>query len=126
MMSMKAGRRARVTASVLNMKLRHTYLIVAILGLIVPYSQFVPWVMTHGLHASLFFHEMFANRIAGFFVFDVLISAIAVIVFVLNEGPKSKLRYTWLPIVATLLVGVSLGLPLFLYLRQAQLDHAQG
>ncbi len=107
------------------MKLRHTYLILAILGLILPYSQFVPWVITNGLHASLFFHEMFVNRIAGFFVMDVLISAVALIVFVLGDAPKLKLRYSWLPIVATLLVGVSLGLPLFLYLRQAQLDHAQ-
>jgi hypothetical protein len=28
----------------------------------------------------------------------------------------------WLPVVATLVVGVSLGLPLFLYMRQRGLD----
>jgi hypothetical protein len=28
----------------------------------------------------------------------------------------------WLPVVATLVVGVSLGLPLFLYMRQRCLD----
>ena len=107
------------------MKLRHRYLILSILGFAVPYAIFVPWVIAHGLDGALFFHEMFANRIAAFFALDVVVSAIALISFVLSEGSRVKVRHIWLPIVATCLVGVSLGLPLFLFLRQVQLDHAQ-
>src|SRR5213075_871671 len=106
------------------MKLRHLYLVLAILGLILPYAQFVPWLLANGPNGVLLVREMFTNRIAAFFVFDVVISAVVLIVFVLKEGERVKVRHIWLPIVATFLVGVSLGLPLFLYLRQRQLDHA--
>jgi hypothetical protein len=32
------------------------------------------------------------------------------------------MRHLWLPLVATLAVGVSLGFPLFLYMRQRKLE----
>jgi hypothetical protein len=35
---------------------------------------------------------------------------------------RLKMHTMWLPIVSVLLVGVSLGLPLFLYLRERELD----
>jgi hypothetical protein len=38
------------------------------------------------------------------------------------EGRRIALSLLWLPVIATLLVGVSLGLPLFLFLRQRKLD----
>ena len=53
---------------------------------------------------------------------DVIVSAIVLISFIQTEGNRLKMRLLWLPTVAVLLVGVSLGLPLFLYLRQIELD----
>ena len=104
------------------MKLRHVYLLLCVLGIVLPYWQFVPWLAAHGLDLSLFVHDLFANRVGGFFGMDVLVSAVVVCVFARKEGRRLGLRWTWLPVVAVLLVGVSLGLPLFLYLRQAHLD----
>jgi hypothetical protein len=105
------------------MKLRHLYLFLALIGLILPYSQFVPWIIEHhGLNMPLFIGDLFANRISGFFALDVIVSAIVLISFIETEGRRLGMRLLWLPIVAVLLVGVSLGLPLFLYLRQLQLD----
>ncbi|PYJ16073.1 MAG: hypothetical protein DME96_11135 [Verrucomicrobia bacterium] len=106
------------------MKLRHRYLVLATLGILLPYWQFVPWLFEHGLDLSLFFGELFANRVAGFFAMDVLVSAIVLIIFVQVEGRRLGIRGLWLPVVGTLLVGVSFGLPLFLYLRQIQLDRS--
>lgn len=106
------------------MKLRNLYLLFCVLGLVLPYSQFVPWVMAHGLNFSLFAHELFANRISGFFVLDVLVSAVVFCSFASSEGARLRMRHIWLPIVAVCLVGVSLGLPLFLYLRQPYLERA--
>ena len=100
------------------MKLRHLYLLLCILGLLLPYWQFVPWAVAHGLNMPLFVQDLFANRISGFFGLDVLVSAVVLCVFVLTEGQRLGMRSRWLPILATLLVGVSLGLPLFLYLRE--------
>ena len=106
------------------MKLRHRYLVLATLGILLPYWQFVPWLFEHGLDLSLFFGELFANRVAGFFAMDVLVSPIVLIIFVQVEGRRLGIRGLWLPVVGTLLVGVSFGLPLFLYLRQIQLDRS--
>jgi hypothetical protein len=44
--------------------------------------------------------------------------------FVLFEGRRSAAAPLWAPIVASLLVGVSLGLPLFLYLRERRRELA--
>ena len=105
------------------MKLRYLYLVLALIGLILPYSQFLPWIMEHhAMNIPLFIHDLFANQISAFFAMDVIVSAIVLIVFILDESRCLGMRTLWLPVIATLLVGVSLGLPLFLYLRQIQLD----
>jgi len=70
----------------------------------------------------LFLQDLFANRISAFFGMDVLVSAVVVLIFIETEGRRLGRRLLWLPIVAVFLVGVSLGLPLFLYLRQFKLD----
>jgi uncharacterized protein DUF2834 len=104
------------------MKARHFYLIGCVLGLILPYSQFVPWFLDHGLNLTLFFRELFANRISAFFGIDVIVSAIVLIWFIQLEGRRSRMRRLWLPTVGTLVVGVSFGFPLFLFLREITLD----
>jgi hypothetical protein len=57
----------------------------------------------------------------AFFGLDVFLSAIVLIVFIRREGARLKLRARWLAIAATCLIGVSCGLPLFLYLRERKL-----
>jgi hypothetical protein len=52
----------------------------------------------------------------------VFIHGFVLILFITTEGRRMALPLLWLPIVATLVVGVSLGLPLVLFLRQRQLD----
>src|SRR5215472_19218373 len=104
------------------MKARHFYLVCSVLGLLLPYSQFVPWVLEHGLNVTLFCRELFANRISAFFAMDVILSAIVLIWFIQIEGKRLRVRLLWLPTVGTLIVGVSFGFPLFLLLRQAMLD----
>jgi len=105
------------------MKLRYLYLLFAALGLILPYSQFISWIAEYrALTMSIFLRDLFANRISAFFAMDVVVSAIVLISFIQTEGKRLSMRLLWLPTLGTLLVGVSFGLPLFLYLRQLRLD----
>ena len=104
------------------MKSRHFYLVSCVLGLLVLYSQFVPWLLEHGLNVTLFCRELFANRMSAFFAMDVIISAIVLIWFIQSEGKRLRVRLLWLPTLGTLVVGVSFGFPLFLFLRQVTLD----
>jgi TRAP-type uncharacterized transport system fused permease subunit len=105
------------------MKLRKIYLTLCILGFLLPYSQFIPFVIEHGLDLNTFIEQLFANRVAAFFGMDVMVSAVVLFIFILVEGLNLKMKRLWMPILALLVVGISLGLPLFLYLRQAHFDH---
>ncbi len=104
------------------MRLRHAYLGLCLAGIVLPYLALVPWLVEHGLDLPLFYQELFATRIGAFFGLDVFVSAIVLLVFCFAEGRQMAIPHLWLPVLATLVVGVSLGLPLFLYLRQRKLD----
>jgi predicted exporter len=101
--------------------MRWLYLSLAVIGAVLPYSQFIPWIAAHGLDVSLMVRELFSTYIGGFFGLDVLVSAVVLLVFICREGASRNVRPLWLPIAATCLIGVSSGLPLFLYLREREL-----
>jgi hypothetical protein len=104
------------------MKPKTIYLVLCCLGIIVPYAKFIPWLLQHGFSATQFWHDLFANQISAFFVMDVLVAAIVLIVFSRIESFRVGIQGRWMVILAIILVGVSLGLPLFLYLRELKLE----
>ncbi|MCE7998410.1 MAG: DUF2834 domain-containing protein [Rhodobiaceae bacterium] len=95
-------------------------------GTLLPLSQFLPWLSEHGLDIPLFISELFSTRIGGFFGWDVIISALVLIPFILIEGKRLAMERLWMPVVGTFLVGVSCGLPMFLYLREMRLEQMKG
>ncbi len=100
--------------------LKRLYLLGAILGTVLPYAFFVPFVLEHGLDVGLLLSQLFANRISAFFGVDVIVTSVVLWLFVFSEGPRRGMKHLWVYVVCNLLVGVSLALPLFLYMRQ---DH---
>jgi hypothetical protein len=104
------------------MKLRHIYLLLAVLGLVLPYAHFIPWVVEHGLDARLLVNDLMANGISAFFGADVIVSAVVLFVFIAAERSRIGMRGGWIAVGATMLVGVSCGMPLFLYLREIHLN----
>jgi hypothetical protein len=103
-------------------KSKSVYLILCILGVALPYWQFIPWLTTNGVNLSLFVHQLFANRIGAFFGLDVFVSAIVLMVFVRRESGQLPASTRWWVLLAILAVGVSLGLPLFLYLQARAIE----
>ena len=59
---------------------------------------------------------------SSFFGLDVVLAGLGVVVFIVAESRRLRLQHRWLPIAGTCLIGVSFGLPLFLYQRQAHID----
>jgi hypothetical protein len=100
------------------MKLRHWYLVLCLIGTILPYSQFVPFLRLHGPDLPLFLQQLFANQISGFFGLDVIVSSAALWVGVLTDRAHGRIQQAWAPLLGNVAVGVSLGLPLWLYLRE--------
>lgn len=101
--------------------IQYLYLILCILGTLLPCSQLLPFLREHGLNVSLIIEQLFANRISSFFGLDVIISSLVLWVLVLTEGRRLQMRNLWVYIVCNLLVGLSLGLPLFLYMRERRM-----
>ena len=100
------------------MRPKTAYLILCMLGVLLPYWQVAPWLSEHGLDLPLFFRQLFENRVGAFFGMDVFVSAAALLVFAWDEGRRGGVRRFWPVALAVVAVGVSLGLPLLLYLRE--------
>jgi hypothetical protein len=97
------------------------YFLLCVLGTIVPYMPFVHWLQVNPLDAQLparFAAELFSTRIGAFFGLDVILSALTLFVFVFAERRNGTRARLWTVVAGTLLVGVSLGLPLYLYERE--------
>lgn len=45
---------------------RWVYLLFCLLGTVLPYTQFVPWLWAHGFDPVRFSRDLFANGIGGF------------------------------------------------------------
>ena len=112
--------------SISKIKKKHVYLLLCFLGTVLPYSQFMLWVADNGLDVSLLFEEIISSRIAAFCWLDVVVSAIVLFVFMFTDGVERRIAKLWLPVVGTLVVGVSLGLPLFLYLVEVSKERRKG
>jgi hypothetical protein len=104
------------------MKPKTIYLVLCVVGVVLPYWQLIPWLTANGLNMSLLFRQLFVNHVGAFFGMDVFVSAAVLMFFVGSEGSRLGVRGLWLPLLAALAVGVSLGLPLFLYMRERRLE----
>jgi hypothetical protein len=108
------------------MKPKNVYLLLCVLGLAVPYSQFVPWLHENGMNLGLLVRQLFANQISAFFGLDVLVSSAVLLAFMRVEGRRVRIQARWLAVAGLCAAGVSLALPLFLYLRERALEGLPG
>ena len=99
--------------------MKNFYFVLAFLGLAVPYL--LPELFEFEISAS-WLDQLFTNRVGTFIALDLLISAITAITFMVYQGRKIKMKFYWVPVACTIAVGLSFGLPLYLYLREGHLD----
>lgn len=97
------------------------YLLLAILGAVVPYVFFIDWFRSQGFGLQDFVAGGFVNGAAGGFTADVLISSLAFWIWLASR----KTAQLWQYIVVNLLIGLSCALPLYLY-RQARASELTG
>ena len=97
------------------------YAVMCVLGTLLPYAALGTWVSENGLDVGALLAEIVDSRISMLAWFDVAVSAVVLVAFIRVEGRRARLSMLWAPIVATCVVGVSLGLPLFLLLRERAL-----
>ncbi len=101
------------------MNRKTVYLILAIIGFIAPYYFFLQ-VRSFDLGELL---QLFsASRILSGIAMDLLVSVIVFWFFMFSEARKLGMKNPWVYLLATLLVGLSFALPLFLYFRERKLE----
>jgi hypothetical protein len=98
--------------------MRKVYLFLAIAGLALPYYFFVSFLAQNGLDLALLVEQLFANDISTFFAIDLVITALVFLAFSYREAQGGKVKNWWVYVAATLVVGPSFALPLFLYVRE--------
>lgn len=106
------------------MKQSTVYLSLCIIGVIVPWSFLIGFLQEPQPTVVLFFSSIFVNQVASSVAADLLISACIFFFFIFSEGKRLKMKCLWLFIPATLLVGLSFGLPLFLYFRAKHIENS--
>lgn len=99
------------------------YLLLTLLGIVLPFSQFIPWLVENGFHFPLLLQQIVENPLAVFAWLDVIVTVIVIVFMVVSEGKKLKMKKIWIPITASFIGGASVGLPLFLYMKQCHLEN---
>ncbi|AOT08112.1 DUF2834 domain-containing protein [Pseudoalteromonas luteoviolacea] len=105
--------------------MKYIYGVLCILGTILPYSVFLPWLAESGPNVFLLYTQISTNPLSSVAWLDVIVSAFVLVTFIIYEGRQLKINRLWLPILSTFIVGVSLGLPLFLLMRELHLEKAK-
>ncbi|MEH6523103.1 DUF2834 domain-containing protein [Sulfitobacter sp.] len=99
--------------------LRMLYLLLAVWGAIHPMYYFVQWFQENGWDIMAMVDAWHVNVAASGLVWDLTISAIALTIWIIAEVTTRRNWGALIAIPATFCIGVSCGLPLYLFLRSA-------
>lgn len=98
--------------------LRLTFLLLAVIGAILPMRYFLAWFDANGFNLNGMLAAWHANDATSGLVWDLTIAAVALTVWIVAEvWTRRAPRIALLSVVATFGIGVSCGLPLYLFLR---------
>lgn len=102
--------------------LRMIYLALAVWGAIHPLYHFNQWFAEHGISVSGMIEAWQVNAASTGLFWDLVIAAIALTVWIVAEVAVRRNWIALLAIPATFCIGVSCGLPLYLFLRTRPID----
>lgn len=102
--------------------MRWIYLALAIWGSIHPMYYFMSWLRANDWSLSSLIDAWYVNDSTHGLVWDLTIAAIALTVWVIVESVQRRNWLGLLAVPATYCIGVSCGLPLYLFLRMRRIN----
>ncbi|WP_298837705.1 DUF2834 domain-containing protein [uncultured Roseobacter sp.] len=97
--------------------MRYVYLALAVWGTIHPMSWFITWFNENGYDLMAMVDAWHANAATSGLVWDLTVAATALTVWIIAETVRTRRWRGLIAIPATFCIGVSCGLPLYLFLR---------
>lgn len=105
--------------------LRITYLVLATLGLVIPWYFNIQFMQEYGANLAEFIAQTKANNPATSFNYDLIIAYLAGSTWMVVEAKRLGMRAGWAYVALGLIVAFGCALPLFLFVRQGRLERAQ-
>ena len=99
--------------------LRMVYLALAVWGTVHPMYYFVSWFRQNSWDIMAMVDAWHANAAASGLVWDLTIAAVTLTIWIIAEVAVRRNFSALIAIPATFCIGVSCGLPLYLFLRTA-------
>lgn len=100
--------------------MRNIYIALAIVGTILPWTYFTGFFVDHGLNLLGFLAALFENDASAGAIADLIISSIVFFIWSWLDSRKRGIAHWWVVVPSVLLVGLSLGLPLYLAMRESK------
>lgn len=103
-------------------RIRLVYLALAVWGAVHPMIWLGGWMLENGLDLPTLIAAWIQSKAATGLFWDLLISAVVLTIWVCYETWVLRRWHCLLAIPATFCIGVSCGLPLYLFLRSRPMD----
>ena len=100
--------------------MRWLFAALAVWGAIHPMYYFVQWFQANGYDIMAMVDAWHANAASSGLVWDLTIAAIALTVWVIYETLQTRQFISLIAIPATFCIGVSCGLPLYIFIRMSK------
>lgn len=93
--------------------MKNVYLVLAIVGAVVPYIFFLEFFGTAGFELGGFVAALFANGAAGGFTADLLITSLVFWIYMWTRDTANM----WVYVALNLTIGLSCAFPAYLYMQ---------
>ena len=100
--------------------MKHLWLALAVLGLIVPWVMVFLFFESFGWRFDLVFVQAFSTLGGTFLSLDLLLTGSAVVTWMFVEQRRRPVRHFWVPLVGIAAAGLCFAVPCWLYLREGQ------
>ena len=100
--------------------MRYIFLALAVWGTIHPMSWFIAWFNENGYDLMAMVDAWHVNAATSGLVWDLTVAAVALTIWVIYECVTRKHWIGLVAIPATFCIGVSCGLPLYIFLRMGR------
>jgi len=105
---------------------KNTYLFLSIIGFILPvYFIYQIALEQNGFDFGRFFSDISVNPSSRLIAADLAVAATTFVAFLFYETRRLKIKFWWISIIGTFLVGASFGFPFFMYLREITIESAE-